>query len=65
MYDAEKFPPEHKVCLDKDVMRELGLTKHRMVVKDAIFFCKLSLPICDVNSSGIFDDSRHNYFSDV
>ena len=63
--DAEQSPPEHKVCLDKDVLRKLGLTKHRMVVQDSLFFYHILLLICDVNNSGIVGDPRQNYFSDV
>ena len=36
--DDKQFPPEHKGCLDKDVLWKLGITKHRMVVQDGIFF---------------------------
>ena len=46
-------------------MRKLGLIKHTMVVLDALFFYQILLLICDVNNSGIFDDTRQNYFSDV
>ena len=28
--DAEQFPPERKGFLDKEVLRKLGITKHRM-----------------------------------
>ena len=62
---AKEFPPEHKGCLEKDVLRDLGLTKHRMVVQDDIFFYQILLPICDVNNYGIVDDTRQNYFNDV
>ena len=59
--DAKTFPPECKRFLDRDVLRKLGLTKHRMVVQDALFFYQLLIPICDVNNSGIVDDPRYNY----
>ena len=62
---AEQFPPERKGCHDKDVLRNLGITKHRMVVQYYLFFYQILLPICDVNNSGIVDDPRHNYFSYV
>ena len=38
MDDDEKFPPERKGYLDKYVLMKLDLTKHRMVVQDALFF---------------------------
>ena len=63
--DDKQLPPDRKGCLDKDVLQKLGLTKHRMVVKDSIFFCKLLLPICDVNNFGIFYDPKKNYFTDI
>ena len=47
------------------MLRKLGLTKHRMVVQDALFLYQLLLLICDVNNSGIVDDPRKNYFSHV
>ena len=47
------------------MLRNLCLTKHRMVVHDSLFFYELLLPICDVNNSGIIDYTRQNYFSDV
>ena len=65
MDDAKQFPPERKGCIDKYVLRKLGLTKHSMVVQDALFFYHILLPIFDVNNSGIVDDLRQNYFSDV
>ena len=65
MDDTKQFPPEHKGCLEKDVLRNLGLTKHMMVVQDDLFFSLILLPICDFNSSGIVDDTRQNYFIDV
>ena len=46
--DAKTFPPERKGCLDKDVLRKLGLTKHRMVFQGDLFLYQILLPICDV-----------------
>ena len=65
MDDAKKCPHESKGCLDKDVLRKSGLTKHRMVVQDPILFYQLIVPVCDVNKSCIVDDPRQNNFSDV
>ena len=36
-----------------------------MVVQDALFFYHILLTICDVNNSGIVDNTRKNYFSYV
>ena len=65
MDDAKTFLPERKGCLDKYVLQDLGLTKHRMVVQDALFFYHILLTICDVNNYGIVDNARKNYFSYV
>ena len=65
MDDARQFPPERKGYLDKDALRKLGITKNRMVVKDALFFYQILPPVCDVNKYGIVDDPRQNYFSGV
>ena len=46
-------------------MRELGITKHMMVVQDHLLLYHILPPICDVKKSGIVDDPRYNYFSDV
>ena len=62
---AEQFPPERKGCLEKYVLRKLGLTKHRMVVQNYLFLYHILPRICDVKNSGIVDDPRQNYFSDV
>ena len=58
VYDSKKFPPERKVYLDKDVLRKLGLTKHKMVVQDALFFYQILPSICDGKNYGIVDDPR-------
>ena len=58
--DVEQFPPKCKGCIDRDVLRKLGITKHRMVVQDALLFYQRLLPIFDVNNSGIVDDPRKN-----
>ena len=65
MDDAGQLPPERKGCLDKDMLRKLGLTKHRMSVQYVLFFYQILLPACDVKNSGIVDDPKQNYFSDV
>ena len=65
MDDAKQFLPERKGCLDKDALQKLGITKHRMAVQYVLFFYQILLPACDVNNSGIVDDLKQNYFSDV
>lgn len=52
-------------CLDADLLARMGLTKVRMQEGDALFFYQLLLPICDPKRSGIKDDPRKAFYSDV
>lgn len=59
------FPKEMEGCLDVNVLKRLGLTKERITCVDALFFYQLLLPICDPSKSGIADDPRIAYYTDV
>ena len=59
------FPKEMDGCLDSDILKKLGLTKSRMEKRDALFFYQLILPICNTEMSGIIDDPRISYYSNV
>ena len=59
------FPDETKGYLDADILRELGLTKEVMESVDALFFFQLLLPLCDPAQSGVEDDPRIAYYTDV
>jgi hypothetical protein len=59
------FPKERKGSLDKDKLKALGLTKQRMIDTDATFFYQLILPFCDPKMSGVQDDPRMAFYTDV
>ena len=61
----ELFPDSRSGCLDADLLRSLGLNKERMVFGDALFFYQLLLPICNPKKSGIANDPRMAFYSDV
>ena len=47
--ENEMLPESRHGCLDKDKLKEMGLTKRRMRDPDALFFYQLLFPICDPN----------------
>jgi len=51
--------------LDADLLKKMGLTRERMVAKDALFFIQLLFPLHDPKHSGIEDDPRQNYYEYV
>jgi hypothetical protein len=61
----DMFPESRKGELDGDLLETLGLTKERMVKGDALFFHQLLLPMCDPKMSGITDDPRKAFYSQV
>ena len=61
----ELFPDSRKGCLDSEVLQSLGLNRERMVFGDALFFYQLLLPICNPKKSGIPNDPRHAFYSNV
>jgi hypothetical protein len=64
-FRPQPTPDYRKGSLDADALRRLGLTKQRMVDADALFFSQLMLPICDPAHSGIPDDPRLPFHTEV
>ena len=52
------FPDERKGRLDDALLKEMGLTRTRLLEGDALFFFQLLFPICDPKRSGIENDPR-------
>ena len=61
----DMFPENRKGCLDAELLQQLGLTKERMQMSDALFFYQLLLPICNPKKSGVPKDPRIPFYSDV
>ena len=59
------FPKERDSKLDAALLENLELTQDRMFSCDALFFYQLLLPICDPAKSGIKDDPRSGFYTDV
>ena len=59
------FPASRKGCLDKETLLKLGLTKKRMMEEDYLFFYQLLLPFCNTSRSGIRNDPRMSFYSEV
>ena len=59
------FPQSRKGALDSEALEKLGLTKERMHNRDALFWYQLLLPIHDTVRTGIEEDPRSSFYSDV
>ena len=63
------FPESRKGCLDADILTRLGMTAERMMEEygapDALFFYQLLFPIINPIHSGIKDDPRKAFYSEV
>jgi hypothetical protein len=59
------FPESRKGYLDYALLKRMGLTKTRLLNKDAFFFWQLLFPVCDPKMSGIVDDPRLPFYSEV
>jgi len=59
------LPPCRKGHLDYPLLKRLGLTRTRLLRHDPLFFYQLILPICKTDRSGIKDDPRQSYYSNV
>jgi hypothetical protein len=59
---SDMFPKEMDGCLDRDVLKSLGLNKERITEADALFFYQLILPICDPSKSNVDRDPRMSYY---
>jgi hypothetical protein len=63
--NTNPFPENRKGRLDYELLKRMKLTKKRIVEGDALFFFQLLLPIGDPKKSGIEDDPRLPYYSEV
>jgi hypothetical protein len=59
------FPKEMRGEFDRDMLTRFGLTEKRMKNTDALFFFQLLLPICDPSKSGITNDRRAPYYTEL
>ena len=64
------FPQSRSSTLDLEILLNLGLTADRMRVPsdhrpDALWFLQLLLPMCDPSQSGIANDPRVPYYTEV
>ena len=59
------FPDSRKGYLDYDLLKKMDLNKTRLVNKNAFFFWQLLFPVCDPTKSGIDDDPRCPFYSEV
>jgi len=63
------FPDERKGSLDGPLLKSLGLTAERLLEADkspdALWFYQLLLPISDPKKSGIDNDPRRGYYTEV
>ena len=57
-------PASRAGCLDVNVFKKHGLNAAR-VRSDPLFFFQMLFPICNPMESGVTDDHRHPYFSNV
>ena len=61
----DPFPDCRKGNLDYALLQKMGLTKKRLENHDALFFWQLLFPICDPKRSGIPDDPRLPFYTEV
>jgi hypothetical protein len=59
------FPDNRKGRLDYQLLKRMKLTKKRIEEGDALFFLQLLLPIGDPKKSGIENDPRLPFYSEV
>jgi hypothetical protein len=59
------FPDSQKGHLDYDLLKEMKLRKKQIVEGEALFFLQLLLPMGDPKKSGIIDEPRLPYYSEV
>jgi hypothetical protein len=59
------FPASRKGQLDYELLKKMGLTKSRLLSIDAFCFWQLLFPICVPALSGIPDDPRLPFYSEV
>ena len=59
------LPGSRSAKLDADVLKKMGLTKDRMVAGDALFFFQLLVPLHDTTKTGINDDPRKSFYTEI
>ena len=59
------FPASRQGNLDYSLLKHMGLTKRRLLNHDALFFWQLLFPMCDPSKSGIPNDPRLPFYSNV
>ncbi len=59
------FPTSRRCQLDGNLLEKMGLTAERMKKKDALFFYQLLCPLIDPLQSGITDDPRQGFYTEV
>jgi hypothetical protein len=59
------FTDSRKGHLDYELLKTMGLTKERLLTHDCFFFWQLLFPICDPKRSGIDEDPRLPFYSEV
>ena len=59
------FPDNYRTKLDGPLLKKMGLTRERMEEGDALFFHQLLVPFVEPSRSGIPDDPRRAFYTDV
>ena len=59
------FPNNRKGYLDYALLKKMGLSQRRILDNDCLFFFQLLFPICDPAKSGIENDPRKAFYSEV
>lgn len=59
------LPESRKGRLDYKLLKQLGLSKTRLLRHDPLFFYQLLLPICRIDKSDVQNDPRKPYYSSV
>ena len=59
------FPECRKGSLDEEVLKKLGMKKKIMEDDDFLFFYQLLFPMCNTEKSGVCDDPRMSFYSEV
>ena len=62
---SNPFPKERRGKLNYKLLQKMGLTKERILQEDCFFFMQLLHPVCDPSKSGIENDPRLAYYSNI
>ena len=58
-------PRSRQGCPDEKILNKLGMAQHVIRDRDFLFFYQIMLPLCDTSLSGIWEDIRLPYYSEV